>query len=228
MLLLELPAEIRLKILRNLMKSANGLQAVSCYPDFDPEAYKRGEAGMCNIDISKATTLGKREVQEACQLSAQLRRCCKQLRDEGSHVLYTENPLEVVLQTDWDQSLWSPRIAGQIIAAVFDKLYRLEEPEDMKHVSTMSQGFTCLHFTFWNSVKHEIKDICWHIRAMCIGKDLPITAPIARDNDGPAFRDLRCQQVKFSEESQQEHEEGDASKLICEKTKSIIQSQLGH
>ena len=63
---------------------------------------------------------------------------------------------------------------------------------------------------------------------MCVGKDLLITAPIARDNDGPAFRDLRRQQVKFSEESQQEHEEGDASKSICEKTKSIIQSQLGH
>ena len=86
---MQLPAELRLKILRFLLRSAEPI---------------------CNLgDSSTTTQQGYNELQEKFEaqtkLSAQLLRVCQALHQEASHVLYSENVLEIT----WTEASTSAR-----------------------------------------------------------------------------------------------------------------------
>lgn len=89
---MRLPAELRVKILRMLLKSPDPLDASN---PFDDEA---------DSESTSADTDDDSEPEGCSKLSAQLLSCCQQLYAECAQVLYEENSLEVCC--DWEVSDW--------------------------------------------------------------------------------------------------------------------------
>ena len=79
---MQLPAELRLKILRNLLKQSHPLHTIS-----------RTLPLKGRLDRSK--------FDDNVSISAQILRCCQQFYSEGYQVLYNENVLEILICEDY-------------------------------------------------------------------------------------------------------------------------------
>lgn len=87
-LLLLLPGELRMKVLRNLLKSEKVIETKSELRESWLLIYPDGEK---TLDITE------REYLQQTTLSSQLMRCCQMLYDETRYVLYQENKLSIKL-----------------------------------------------------------------------------------------------------------------------------------
>lgn len=92
--LLQLPTEIRLKILRNSLKQKG---RICNYHEYQEKSKRRRRS---HSDF----------VEEIFNLSAQIMQCCQQLYEEGRNVLYGENTLSISIVSQRAYSIRYPKI----------------------------------------------------------------------------------------------------------------------
>lgn len=114
---MELPTEIRLKILRYLLRSSTDLHF------YDPEPDMFGDRFIIHSLRTrlKHPSTELLDFQSCNHLSSQLLRCCKNLKDEGEAILYGENRLCVAFRADCYDG-WREQLSDEVRCRYLDNV----------------------------------------------------------------------------------------------------------
>ena len=183
---MSLPTEIRLNVLRNLLRSSTDLE----FHNFDRENFYGHDEPrkLCNV--------AREKYLKQLHLSSQVLRCCKLLLAEGRPNLYSENRFCVALRIE-QHGFWESYMTN-------DTLVRYGAIRQKKYSSasndTVITKFSKLRLVFYVSNEAAATAICHHIKNVCLGKDVVID--FANRSHLPttilrAITSLDCQTLSF-------------------------------
>lgn len=202
--LLRLPGELRVKILRNLLKTDKVIESKS---EMQMQSYRRwSQTHVGPVDdeeIQRVETRYRRQTK----LSSQVLRCCQALYADGRHILYQENKLSINLTKRrygvLDLDLEIPQLTRQLDhpdQSIFSLATRHKSLHPFLTVYAVISEFGSLVVSMDQQEHQDLYADCRLFRELFHGKRLEISFP----SWGPtiklwlnACRILRCKEISF-------------------------------